>query len=236
MGKTALITGAGKGIGLAIAKKLSASGAKIIINDLDGDLLKVLDPSWIKIAGNASDQNIIEEMVSYQPDWVVANAGITVFGDFLTYSRQDFETVLKTNLLGTFFLVQSAAKQMIERKSGGSFVLMSSVTAHQAHKNLAAYGMSKAGIEVLARHLVLELKGHGININTIAPGATLTERTLSDPEYPKIWADLHPSGRANYVEEIADAVHFLLSPSASQISGQTLIIDGGWTCISPSPI
>ncbi len=236
MGKTALITGAGKGIGLAVAKKLSALGAKIIINDLDGDLLKDLDSSWIKITGDASDQNIIEEMVSYQPDWVVANAGITVFGDFLSYSRHDFETVLKTNLIGTFFLVQAAAKQMIERKSGGSFVLMSSVTAHQAHKNLAAYGMSKAGIEVFARHLVIELKGYGINVNTIAPGATLTERTLSDPDYAKIWADLHPSGRANYEEEIADAVHFLLSPSASQISGQTLIIDGGWTCISPSPL
>jgi glucose 1-dehydrogenase len=235
MGKTALITGAGRGIGLAIAKRLAANGAKIIINDLNSELLDVLDPEWIKIIGDASDQNIIEEMVSYQPDWVVANAGITLFGDFLNYQRGDFESVMRTNLLGTFFLVQAAANNMIKRKSGGSMVLLSSVTAHQAHLNLAAYGMSKAGIENLVKHLVLELKGHAIHINAIAPGATLTERTLSDPDYATTWSNLHPSGRANYPVEIADTVAFLLSPSAAQINGQTIIIDGGWTSVSPSP-
>ena len=88
------------------------------------------------------------------------------------------KSLLETNLFGTFFLAQAAAKQMIGRGNGGSILLISSVTGHLAHPDLAAYGMTKAGIDQLAKNLIIDLAPHNININTIVPGATLTERCL----------------------------------------------------------
>jgi 3-oxoacyl-[acyl-carrier protein] reductase len=112
---------------------------------------------------------------------------------------------------------------------------MSSVTGHQAHKNLAAYGMSKAALEMLAKNLVLELSPFNITINAIAPGATITERTKSDPNYEKTWSGITPTGRPATTTDIAQAALFLVSPEAGHITGQSLVIDGGWTSVSPSP-
>ena len=129
-----------------------------------------------------------------QVDIAIANAGITLFGDFFSYPADSFFRVMQVNLGGTFFLAQAAANQMKHQSSGGSLLFTSSVTGHQAHKQLAAYGMSKAAIEMLAKNLVIELSEFKINVNTIAPGATLTERTLDDPEYEKTWSRLTPMG------------------------------------------
>jgi len=117
----------------------------------------------------------------------------------------------------------------------GALLLMSSVTGHQAHKNLAAYGMSKAALEMLAKNLVIELSQFQININTIAPGATLTERTVNDAGYEKTWSGLTPIGRPASTLDIANAALFLVSARARHITGQSLVVDGGWTSISPSP-
>jgi NAD(P)-dependent dehydrogenase (short-subunit alcohol dehydrogenase family) len=124
---------------------------------------------------------------------------------------------------------------MKTQPSGGSLLFMSSVTGHQAHKNLGAYGMSKAGIEMLAKNLVIEVSKHNINVNTVAPGATITERTLEDPTYAETWSELTPMGKPATVQDIANAAVFLVSDQAKHITGQTLIVDGGWTSISPSP-
>ncbi|MGZ5247958.1 MAG: SDR family NAD(P)-dependent oxidoreductase, partial [Flavitalea sp.] len=97
------------------------------------------------------------------------------------------------------------------------------------------YSMSKAAIEMLAKNLVIEISEYKININTIAPGATLTERTLNDPEYADTWSKLTPMGRPAGVADIADTALFLVSEQAKQITGQSLVVDGGWSCISPSP-
>jgi len=112
---------------------------------------------------------------------------------------------------------------------------MSSVTGHQAHKNLAAYGMTKAALEMLAKNLVIELSQYKINVNAIAPGATLTERTLEDKDYQRIWSGLTPMGRAATKKDIAATALFLVSDKAKHITGQSVIVDGGWTCVSPSP-
>jgi NAD(P)-dependent dehydrogenase (short-subunit alcohol dehydrogenase family) len=124
---------------------------------------------------------------------------------------------------------------MKQQPGGGSILLMSSVTGHQAHKNLAAYGMSKAALEMLAKNLVIELSPFKININAIAPGATLTERTMNEAEYEKTWSKLTPRGRPASVADIANAALFLVSDNARHITGQSLVVDGGWTSISPSP-
>src|SRR5205085_8754117 len=121
------------------------------------------DGSCIAVPGDSCNTEIIQQLVNTSVahfsklDIIVANAGITLFGDFLTYTPDAFFRVMQVNLGGTFFLAQAAAKQMKEQANGGSMLFMSSVTGHQAHQNLGAYGMSKAAIEMLAKNLVIEL-------------------------------------------------------------------------------
>ena len=114
-------------------------------------------------------------------------------------------------------------------------MFMSSVTGHQAHKNLAVYSMTKAALEMLAKNLVAEVSSYNINVNAIAPGATVTERTANDPSYENTWSRITPMGHPAYPLDIANAALFLVSSKARHVTGQTLIIDGGWTCVSPSP-
>jgi len=168
-------------------------------------------------------------------DVAIGNAGITVFGDFFGYTEEHFNQVMRTNLNASFFLSQRAAKEMIKQGSGGSILLMSSVTAHQAHRNLSAYAMSKAAIEMLAKNAVIDLSPHHIRINAIAPGATLTERTQMDSGYKKTWSSITPLGKPASTGEVASAALFLLSDEATHVTGQTLVVDGGWTSVSPQP-
>jgi 3-oxoacyl-[acyl-carrier protein] reductase len=248
--KVAIVTGAGQGIGYEICKRLAGNGAKVILNDINErlaneavqNIIGETKANCIAVAGDSSVQGIIDKMIKTavdqfgQVDIVVANAGITLYGDFFTYRSEDFYRVLQVNLGGTFFLIQAAANQMKQKGCGGSVLLMSSVTGHQAHKNLAVYGMSKAALEMLAKSLVIELSPFKININTIAPGATITQRTLQeDEDYEKTWSRITPLGHPATVSDIADAALFLVSENAKHITGQCLIVDGGWTSISPSP-
>ena len=247
--KVAIVTGAGQGIGLEIARKLIENGGHVILNDLEeslteeavANLSRIGKGAVIGCSGDSASNEVIQELVDLAKknfgriDQLVCNAGITLFGSFLDYSREDFLEVSRVNQMGTFFLAQAVARMMKDQESGGSILFTSSVTAHQSHENLAAYAMSKAAIEMLAKNLVLELAPLGIRINTIAPGATLTERTTSDPDYAATWSRLTPIGRPATPGDIAEAAAFLLSDAARHITGQTLIIDGGWTAISPSP-
>lgn len=112
---------------------------------------------------------------------------------------------------------------------------MSSVTGHWVIRYLSAYGMTKATLELLARNLVVELSPYGITINAIAPGSTLTPRNLADdPDYAVTWGGLTPLGRVAEPGDVAEAALFLLSPAASYLTGQTIIVDGGWSAVSPA--
>jgi len=247
-GKVAIVTGAGQGIGLEICRRLAQAGAKVILNDLDEKLANGSAKSitnekgtCMAVPGDSSDLSIIQQLVDVavskfgRLDIAIANAGITLYGDFFDYKPESFSEIMKVNLGGSFFLAQAAATQMKKQETGGSILFTSSVTGHQAHKNLAAYGMSKAALEMLAKNLVIELSEFKINVNTIAPGATLTERTVSDAGFESTWSRITPLGKPARVEDIANAALFLVSDGAKHITGQTLIIDGGWTSVSPSP-
>lgn len=247
--QSAIITGAGIGIGFEIARQLAEKGVQVLLNDIhepaareakdkieaDGGICEI-------IVGDSSELDCIQEMVQAvirhfgQLDLVIANAGITTFGGFLDYQAQDFDRLMAVNLKGSFFLAQQAAKQMIEQKGGGRMLLMSSVTGHQAHPDLAAYGMTKAALQMLAKSLGVELAAHGITVNALSPGATLTERTLQlDPQFQEIWERITPNGKTASTADIAHAALFLLSPYSGHITGQTLVVDGGWTSVSPPP-
>jgi NAD(P)-dependent dehydrogenase (short-subunit alcohol dehydrogenase family) len=248
-GQVAIVTGAGNGIGFEAAKQLAMNGASVIINDVDEALIREASAKinsmgegiTYPVTGDAGDIEVIQQLIDAAVNKfgkltiAIANAGITLYGDFLTYEPSALQSVMNVNLQGSFFLAQRAAKQIIKQKTGGSILFMSSVTGHQAHKNLAAYGMTKAALEMLAKNLVIELLEHHITVNTIAPGATLTERTVEDTEYNKTWSRITPMGRPANVQDVANAVLFMVSPKANHITGQNLVVDGGWTAVSVSP-
>lgn len=246
--EVAIVTGAGQGIGFEIARQLCAGGASVVLNDIDGGLATHAAAAIIKegypcmaFPGDVSSPAFITSMVKEavakfgRLTLAVANAGITLFGDFLDYPPDSLYRVMQLNLGGSFLLAQATARQIIQQGSGGSILFMSSVTGHQAHKNLAAYGMTKAALEMLAKTLVVELSEHKISVNAVAPGATVTERTSDDPEYVPTWSKITPMGRPATVQDIANAALFLVAPASRHITGQSLVVDGGWTSVSPSP-
>lgn len=248
-GRVALVTGAGEGIGLEIAGQLAAAGARVLLNDIDGaratgaaQMIAADGGDCRPCAGDAGDVAFIRDMVATavarwgRLDIAVANAGLTYYGDFFDYQPEALERLLNLNLRGSFFLAQAAARQMREQGDGGRILLMSSVTGLQAVHHLEAYGMTKAALQMLARALVTDLSPLGITINALAPGAILTPRNLLDnPDFEDDWGHLNPTRRVGLVEDIAAAALYLLSPEAGYVTGQTLVVDGGWSVTSPLP-
>lgn len=248
--KVAIVTGAGTGIGFAIASLLLQNGANVVLNDLDKTVsenaAQNLDTKYsgkcFPFSGDAGEIEVIDNLIKFtlqhfgKIDFVIPNAGITLFGDFFEFSPQDFQKVVNLNLQGAFFLVQKATAIMKDQGSGGRVVLMSSITGIKSYPSLSVYAMTKAALRMLARSLVLVLGEHQITINAIAPGATLTERTaLEEPDYAGSWGKLLPGGSVGKPEDMANTCLFLLSKEASHISGQTLVVDGGWTVIGRYP-
>lgn len=246
--QTAIITGAGQGIGFEIARQIAMQGGAVLLNDIDAAMatraaavISAMGGKCHAFPGDAADIDFIQKTVDEAVrkfgfvTIVIANAGITAYGEFLDFQPENLKSVIDLNLFGSFFLAQKAAIQMKKQGGAGSILLMSSVTGHQAHKNLAAYGMTKAALEMLAKSLVLELSPLNITINAVAPGATATERTLEDTNYQATWSRITPMGRPGTVEDVANAVLFLVSPWSRHITGQTIVVDGGWSATSPSP-
>jgi len=249
-GKVALVTGASKGIGRALALGLADAGAAVVANyhaDREGAESAVTEMHaaggrGVAVGADVSTVTGCRELVATtvrefgRLDLAYCHAGITSWGAFLDYPEEAFDRVVGTNLKGTYFTAQAAAQQMARQGEGGRIVVTSSVTGHQAVQYLSAYAMTKGGIEMLVRNLVLELSPHNITINAIAPGAITNERNLhDDPDYETKWAGVIPLRRAGQPQDVLGAALFLASDAASWITGQTLVVDGGWTAYSPTP-
>ena len=248
-GKVAVVSGAGIGIGFEICRSLALQGCSVLLNDLDGSLteksaeqIRTEGGDCQGFAGDAGDPefvaSLVEETVGRYGsiDIAIANAGITTYGSFLDYTVEKFQELVTLNLQGSFFLAQAAARRMKKQNTGGSILFMSSVTGHQSHPYLVPYGMTKAALRMLAKGLVGELSQYGITVNAISPGAVLTERTTGDdPTFEEGWKGAIPMGRVATPEDIANAALFLVSEKARHITGQTLLVDGGWTSTSEVP-
>jgi glucose 1-dehydrogenase len=251
-GKTVIVTGAGVGIGYALGRSFAQAGANVALNDLDSALAERAAQAINAEIGaqrvvpyglDVSDVGAVRQMVADVAnrfgglDIVIANAGLTNYGGFLEYTPEAFDRLTSVNLRGSYFTAQAGARAMIARQTAGRILLMSSVTGGRAFLNLSAYGVTKAGLRMMARALALELGPHAITVNAISPGATLTERTRADdPNFEQNWASVTPDGRAGYVEDVAAVALFLASPQAGHVTGQTIVVDGGWTLHSPLPL
>lgn len=246
--KVAIVTGAGSGIGYTIAERLAQEGARVVINDINETLAQSAaqrigaSASCIAQPGDMASLTNIRALADRalaqfgQINLLVANAGVTHFGDFFDITPEDFQRVIDLNIRGTFFLVQAVARHLRDRGEGGRMVLMSSIIGLRSYPNLAVYSMTKAALNALSRSLVLDLAPHGITLNTLIPGATLTERTQHEGEdYERTWSNLNPNGRVGTTQDMANATLFLLSDEAQHITGQTLTVDGGWTAVGRNP-
>ena len=246
-----IITGAGAGIGFALCKAFAQAGANVALNDLNPSLAKraaqqindeVQRDAVIGLPFDVADVQAIRLAVTDvalrfgRVDVAIANAGLTNYGAFLEYTPEAFDRLTSVNLRGSYFLAQAAAREMVARSTGGRILLMSSATGNRAFMNLSAYGTTKAGLQHMARTLALELGPHNITVNAIAPGAILTERTLKDdPRFAENWAGVSPVKRTGTVDDVVAMALFLTSPAAQFVTGQTMIVDGGWSLASPLP-
>jgi NAD(P)-dependent dehydrogenase (short-subunit alcohol dehydrogenase family) len=239
--KVALVTGAARGIGLAVAKRFLGEGYRVALLDIEEELLAqsvqaLNDPdNTLAIHADVSDaDSVAKAFAAVQDrfgrlDSLVNNAGIAIFKPLLETTQADWDRVLAVNLTGPFLCTQAAAPLMREH-GGGAIVNITSISALRASTLRTAYGTSKAGLAHLTKQFAVELATLGIRVNAVAPGPVDTAMAKA-VHTPAIRADYHdtiPLNRYGLETELADAVFFLCSPRASYITGQTLAVDGGF--------
>lgn len=239
--KVAVVTGASRGIGKAVAKKLAAQGALVIINyngskeraeevkrkiEADGGKAEIYQ---CNVSDFSSCEVFLGEIVKQygRIDILVNNAGITRDGLLMKMSEEDYDAVLDTNLKGTFNCIRFAARQMIKQRSG-RIINMASVSGVLGNAGQANYSASKAGVIGLTKSAAREFASRGITVNAVAPGFIRTEMTavLSDKVKDTACAQI-PLGKFGEPEDIAEAVAFLASDEARYITGQVINVDGG---------
>ncbi len=244
--KVAIVTGAARGIGLAIASRFASDGARVVIADIDEDagsraVEEIGTDGAVRFVrcdvGDAADvANLIASTLQVWGaiDVVVNNAGIVHGADFLELEEADFDRVLQVNLKGAFLVGQAAARQMVKQVEAGgvpgAIVNMSSVNAIFAIANQVPYSASKGGVNQLTKAMALSLAPHGIRVNAIGPGSIMTDMLATvnaDPAAKHRLLSRTPLGRIGDPAEIASVAAFLASDEASYITGQTIYADGG---------
>jgi NAD(P)-dependent dehydrogenase (short-subunit alcohol dehydrogenase family) len=239
--KVALVTGAARGIGLAVAKRFLAEGWRVALLDIEGELLSksaaalAAADNTLTLHCDVSDKKAVASAFTEverrfgRLDALVNNAGIAVFAPLMELSDDDWHRVLAVNLTGPFLCTRAAVPLMREH-GGGAIVNITSISALRASTLRAAYGTSKAGLAHLTKQLAVELASIGIRVNGVAPGPvdTAMAKAVHTPEIRADYHDTIPLNRYGLEEELAEAVFFLCSDRASYITGQLLSVDGGF--------
>jgi NAD(P)-dependent dehydrogenase (short-subunit alcohol dehydrogenase family) len=243
-GSVAVVTGAGRGMGRAVALRLGREGARVVVAELNPDhgaevaeQIRAAGGTAIPVDADVSRLDDVRRLfgeavrVFGVVDILVNNAGIGVAKPILDYTEADWDRQMGVNVKGVFFCSQAAARLMIPRRHG-KIVNFASTSAFVSSSNPeVAYDTSKGAVRQMTISMAAELAPHGINVNAVAPGTTQTEMTRStlSTEEGLAWQLARiPMGRVGQPEDIAAVVLFLCSPGASYITGHTLVADGGW--------
>ena len=244
-GKVALITGAGRGIGKAMAQVFVNQGAKVVLGDVKGDWVEetaaqinTKSPgSAVAVVLDVSNPKSVDQAIKTavgkfkKLDILINNAGIHRSHPFIEFPLTDFELVYDVNVRGNFLCSQAAAKQMISQGHGGCIISMSSASGKKPDPGGTAYNSSKSAVIGLTRMMALELGKYGIRVNCILPGATDTEMLrevfVAEPGLKKILEEGTPLGKMALPEDQANAAVFLASELASHITGEQLVVSGG---------
>jgi len=244
-GKVAVITGSRRGIGRGIAERLAYAGAKVIISDIDleesektaNEIAKKLNIETYTIKCDVSKKEEVDNLIKKtvekfgKIDILINNAGIFFQKPFLEYTEEDWDKIIAINLKSVYLCSQAAAKEMVKRNYG-KIVNISSIAGVIGYPGAAAYCASNAGIINLTREIALELAPNKINVNGVAPGLIETPMTKFIIENKTAFEQTLtaiPWKRQGQPSDIANAVHYLASDEADYVTGQTLVVDGGWT-------
>lgn len=239
-GRVALVTGGARGIGLAIARKLASRSARVVIAARDGGAAEAAAKTLeggdaIGITVDVESPDSIHAMMEQidarrgRIDILVNNAGGGKHAPFLEMTLDNWERTLRVNLTGAFLIGQAAARRMLASGDGGAIVNITSISGQRGGVRRAAYGSSKAGLELLTRIMAVELAPHGIRVNAVAPGpiAPAPGRFEHNKAEQAAYINLLPMRRFGLPEEVADSVLFLVSDESRYVTGHVLNVDGG---------
>ena len=241
-GKTALITGATKGLGRGTAQAIAEAGGNVIaigrnqseLNSL-GKIIKKLRVKYVSFNCDVNNFNRIKRFISKlkKLDILVNNAGTNIPEPFLNVKKSSLETLLNINTKAVFNVAQLCANQIIKlKRKNGSIINISSIFGIVAGKKRTVYRMTKFGVEGLTKGMALDLAKYNIRVNSVCPNLVMTPRTkkyFADKNYNKYVMESTPINKVVTVSDVATAVAFLASDASSMITGSSIVIDGGWT-------
>jgi len=241
-GRTALVTGASRGLGAAMAEALAQAGADVILvarGDLAATaaLITATGRKAYTFQVDQANRESVDRLLAAfgaelpLPDILVNNAGTIRRAAFTDFALEDWDEVLETNLTSVFRLSQKLARTWVEQKRKGKIIQIASMLSFQGGVRVASYTASKSALAGLTRLMANELAHHGINVNAIAPGYMATENTAqlrADADRNRSILERIPAGRWGETDDLVGAVVFLASPASDYVNGHLLAVDGGW--------